>query len=67
VLHKWGGMCGKFDSAGAGRRPLEALRMKIVSTTSEQAEMAYNVHRFEVKKEISVSTFFPPNPERRVR
>src|SRR5438445_3763939 len=36
--------------AGADRRPLRAFRMRIVSTTSEQARWGYNLYRFRSQK-----------------
>src|SRR5438445_7999494 len=50
VLREWAGMWGCLCRDGADRRPLGALRMKIVSTTSEQAIWAYNAYRFRSQK-----------------
>jgi hypothetical protein len=44
------GIWGTFGLCWCGSQTVGALRMKIVSTTSEQARWAYNLYRFRSQK-----------------
>ncbi len=50
VLQKWAGIRRNFGLCCCGSQAVGAFRMRIVSTTSEQARCAYNLYRFRSQK-----------------